>query len=65
MSPKSYVYLLDALASDASRTLSEYALSGAATDALEGISLGEGNAKIGVDRRVLRTSMLSWCIVSI
>ncbi|WQF79018.1 Putative Condensation domain, phosphopantetheine binding ACP domain, methyltransferase type 12 [Colletotrichum destructivum] len=40
-----YVYLLDTLASDASRTLSEYTLSGAAIETLEGISLGEEQHK--------------------
>lgn len=40
-----YVHLLEALASDASRTAPEYALSGAATEYLESFSLGEGQCK--------------------
>ncbi|KAK6206406.1 Polyketide synthase-nonribosomal peptide synthetase [Colletotrichum tabaci] len=40
-----YVYLLDALASDASRTLSEYTFSGTAIETLGGISLGEEQHK--------------------
>lgn len=40
-----YVHLLDALASDASRTLSEYALTEAATEALDRISLKNGQTQ--------------------
>ncbi|GKT51797.1 hybrid PKS-NRPS synthetase lepA [Colletotrichum spaethianum] len=40
-----YVHLLDALASDASRTLSDYVLSGPAIEALEGTSLDKGRCE--------------------